>query len=512
MKRRDLVGGDGFAVDHWCSLCAQVFECPSTLVSMFLPNILFHQTSPSSYRRKYSRFSSRLFRGCHRQRRGQPILMRKMVPPNTNHKWIESFSTDRSSDCYYYRWVCYVEKGKLCHGIVVATSVSRRKQQPVLQVIGCHFPSFFRISCCETWQPHPISLDSVVDIYDDREESDGTSFRIASVKDATCSSMWTWLVRQVESILFSVSYHRVEAMYQSFCKMDYAKRYYPIGTFCKYLFPGRHDVLLHWIVTGLVLKRMEQHFRRGPAAQGFSVESKASRRSKSMVAWKWLWSQNPSQTNQETTPWERGRWISSHAWLCLDAVDYIGHLERCCLEGCLDRKARNILSSLNRPVDIASARSLLEECGSDISQISSSSSLEVHESQLVLLPREETSMWIEEMCRRVLEQRRSHTSHLDSSTFHSYCFDTKDSIALDDAISMERCKDGEIVIVSVHIIDVASFLPAGCPLDEEARRRQETWYMKTKTCHMLPPKLLQCLSFSTGMYIYSCIPRYLLLL
>lgn len=381
-----------------------------------------------------------------------------------------------------HSWISYISNRKLCHGLVLDASLSRRgRKELVLEVVGCYFPSMFGQDPCCSVESLSTSMDSVVDIYDCCQEDlsiPSNSFEI--------SDWFHSISLQVECILFSLSFQRVQVMYESFSKMG-SLRSFPIEIFCKYLFPGRCD-LYHWIATGLVLKSMEQHFRRGPPGQGFIVESRARRRSKSLIAWKHLW-ESCWQNGKELSPYERGREISTSPFLCLDAVYFIGHLEQCVYERYLDKEARVILKSLNRPICLESARSLLEECDCicwtypeewNINYYYYSSLIDEEEIIRQRTTRGSCSVWNDGV-----------------GSFRSYCFDTKDSIALDDAISVEIVNE-HYVIVSVHIIDVASYIPSGCPVDEEAKRREETLYMKNKTYHMLPPKLLPLLSFSTG--------------
>ncbi|GJD09450.1 Tetratricopeptide repeat protein 4 [Galdieria sulphuraria] len=385
------------------------------------------------------------------------------------------------------------------HGVVLDAPLSRRSGTDlVLQVLGCHFPSLFdddeeeEEKVVGILKPHIISMGNVVDIYEG-SQPDGLSFCTAtSVSDSSLHhSIWKSfrvISSRVESILFSISFQHVEGMYQSFSKMD-NERSFPSYLFCQYLFPGRQLDLCHWIVTGLVLKSLKQHFRRGPPGQGFIVESRASRRSKSLFAWKLLWDSvwKDKEEWYSKSAYERGRLISMSPLLFVDAVQWIGHLEQCLYEGHLDKEAQVVLKSLNVTPSLQSLCCLLEECGSMIPS----------STELQLLPSFEEE-WMHPIIRQREKRMESSCSHKlnHHHSLHSYCFDTQDSIALDDAISVERVND-HYVIVSVHIIDVASYIPTGCPLDEEARRREETLYMKNKTFHMLPPKWLRLLSFST---------------
>jgi ribonuclease R len=54
--------------------------------------------------------------------------------------------------------------------------------------------------------------------------------------------------------------------------------------------------------------------------------------------------------------------------------------------------------------------------------------------------------------------------------------DPPDAKDFDDAISLEKDKDGNSVL-GVHIADVSSFIPARTPLDDEARERGNSAYL-----------------------------------
>ncbi len=63
--------------------------------------------------------------------------------------------------------------------------------------------------------------------------------------------------------------------------------------------------------------------------------------------------------------------------------------------------------------------------------------------------------------------------------------DPPDAKDFDDAISLETDAEGNSVL-GVHIADVSHFIPAGSPLDEEARMRGNSIYLPGKTIPMLP--------------------------
>ncbi len=64
--------------------------------------------------------------------------------------------------------------------------------------------------------------------------------------------------------------------------------------------------------------------------------------------------------------------------------------------------------------------------------------------------------------------------------------DPVDAKDFDDAVSIERDSRSQHWILSVHIADVAHFVPAGGPLDREARRRGTSVYLPGRVVPMLP--------------------------
>ncbi len=80
---------------------------------------------------------------------------------------------------------------------------------------------------------------------------------------------------------------------------------------------------------------------------------------------------------------------------------------------------------------------------------------------------------------RVPEDRNDFTSLL------TLTIDPADARDFDDAISLERNEVGNWLLY-VHIADVAHFVPAGHPLDEEARRRATSVYLPDRVIPMLP--------------------------
>jgi ribonuclease R len=70
----------------------------------------------------------------------------------------------------------------------------------------------------------------------------------------------------------------------------------------------------------------------------------------------------------------------------------------------------------------------------------------------------------------------------------TFTIDPRGAKDFDDAISATRLEDGG-VRVWVHIADVAAFVPAGSPVDKEARRRATSVYVPGAVEPMLPPAL-----------------------
>jgi ribonuclease R len=69
-----------------------------------------------------------------------------------------------------------------------------------------------------------------------------------------------------------------------------------------------------------------------------------------------------------------------------------------------------------------------------------------------------------------------------------FTVDPDDARDFDDAVSIEKKKNGEIVL-GVHIADVSHYVPAGSALDREARERGTSVYLPARVLHMLPPRL-----------------------
>jgi ribonuclease R len=74
----------------------------------------------------------------------------------------------------------------------------------------------------------------------------------------------------------------------------------------------------------------------------------------------------------------------------------------------------------------------------------------------------------------------------DLTALLAVTIDPADAKDFDDAISLERDARSHHWILSVHIADVAHFVPAGGPLDREARKRGTSVYLPGRVVPMLP--------------------------
>lgn len=88
--------------------------------------------------------------------------------------------------------------------------------------------------------------------------------------------------------------------------------------------------------------------------------------------------------------------------------------------------------------------------------------------------------------RKMIEKELQTRTDLRNLT--CFTIDPEDARDFDDAVSLERDGDGNLV-VGVHIADVSSFVAQGSALDREARNRGTSVYFAEGTIHMLPETL-----------------------
>jgi ribonuclease R len=86
-------------------------------------------------------------------------------------------------------------------------------------------------------------------------------------------------------------------------------------------------------------------------------------------------------------------------------------------------------------------------------------------------------------------RRKDPVPRRDLRAQTTFTIDAPSSRDLDDALSVQPADDDGGLRVSVHISDVAAHLPAGSPLDEQARRAGTSVYLPDWTRPMLPPEL-----------------------
>jgi len=63
--------------------------------------------------------------------------------------------------------------------------------------------------------------------------------------------------------------------------------------------------------------------------------------------------------------------------------------------------------------------------------------------------------------------------------------DGEGSTCLDDALYIELNDDGSYTLY-IHIVDIASFIPYNSVINEEARKRMKTWYLRQNQIYMYP--------------------------
>ena len=81
-------------------------------------------------------------------------------------------------------------------------------------------------------------------------------------------------------------------------------------------------------------------------------------------------------------------------------------------------------------------------------------------------------------------------ARLDLTQLPAYAIDDEGNRDPDDAVGIEVLGGG-LTRLWVHVADVAALVPAGSPLDEEARARGATLYLPDRTIGMLPDALVE---------------------
>jgi ribonuclease R len=90
---------------------------------------------------------------------------------------------------------------------------------------------------------------------------------------------------------------------------------------------------------------------------------------------------------------------------------------------------------------------------------------------------------------RGLGRREAGPPRRDLRELATFTIDPPTARDFDDAISAERIGDDGRIRVWVHIADVSAYIPAGSPLDREARRRATSVYVPGAVEPMLPQAL-----------------------
>lgn len=93
---------------------------------------------------------------------------------------------------------------------------------------------------------------------------------------------------------------------------------------------------------------------------------------------------------------------------------------------------------------------------------------------------------LSQLSKTITKKQLSHRR--DLTKLFTITIDGADSKDLDDAISVEQGKNGNMIL-SVHIADVAHYVKEDHAIDKEARRRGTSIYMVNKVIPMLPEEL-----------------------
>lgn len=100
------------------------------------------------------------------------------------------------------------------------------------------------------------------------------------------------------------------------------------------------------------------------------------------------------------------------------------------------------------------------------------------------------------------EKRRRNFVHPEkhqSTLLRAYCIDEKSSRFLDDAISVQVLEEGSVIRLWLHIADVDETIKAGSALDNLARERGQSLYLRLQPFHMLPAAAMDAASFNTSL-------------
>src|SRR5205085_875936 len=78
-------------------------------------------------------------------------------------------------------------------------------------------------------------------------------------------------------------------------------------------------------------------------------------------------------------------------------------------------------------------------------------------------------------------------SRLDYQDAAAFTIDDEDTLEVDDALTLRR--EGNEVIVGIHIADISAFVKKGDVLDAEASHRSSTIYLPSISVRMFPERL-----------------------
>lgn len=95
---------------------------------------------------------------------------------------------------------------------------------------------------------------------------------------------------------------------------------------------------------------------------------------------------------------------------------------------------------------------------------------------------------VSEEAKRIIENPAVEEGAEDLTHLETYSIDDETTQDIDDAISISE-SEGDIT-VGIHIANVASLVPKGSHLDQEAARRAQTVYLPEGHAHMFPHELI----------------------